>query len=242
MGEDLIYMRNRFYSPVLGRFMAEDPIGLAGGDVSFYRYTGNDPVDWVDPEGLMTGVLEGAGIGTITCGPVCGIVGGTIGLGVGIYTGQKIWDHFVDDSGAETSTDVTDNAKDETCDDAVPGDECEDEGECKANNPRWKDCSDMVGDYPLYVYPTRIEAESALSTEISWRWQLEVYEWGCLSGQRAYGGPYGDGNEGVHYNCFIDEDPDDLHVGSLASAPCCDKNDNEDIRWAMFPKDPPSIW
>jgi RHS repeat-associated protein len=54
MGEDLIYMRNRFYSPALGRFMAEDPIGLAGGDVSFYRYVLNDPVNFVDPWGLLT--------------------------------------------------------------------------------------------------------------------------------------------------------------------------------------------
>jgi RHS repeat-associated protein len=52
MGDDLIYMRNRFYAPSTGRFMAEDPIGLAGGDVSFYRYVANDPVNWVDPWGL----------------------------------------------------------------------------------------------------------------------------------------------------------------------------------------------
>jgi len=33
--------------------MAEDPIGLAGGDVSFYRYVSNDPVNLVDPWGLF---------------------------------------------------------------------------------------------------------------------------------------------------------------------------------------------
>ena len=53
LGNDLLYMRNRFYTPTLGRFMNEDPIGLAGGDVSFYRYVSNDPVNWVDPEGLI---------------------------------------------------------------------------------------------------------------------------------------------------------------------------------------------
>ena len=52
MGDDLIYMRNRFYAPSTGRFMSEDPIGLAGGDVSFYRYVANDPVNWVDPDGF----------------------------------------------------------------------------------------------------------------------------------------------------------------------------------------------
>jgi uncharacterized protein RhaS with RHS repeats len=43
--------------------MAEDPIGLAGGDVSFYRYVQNDPVNWVDPWGLEPG---GTGPWTIT--------------------------------------------------------------------------------------------------------------------------------------------------------------------------------
>ena len=52
MSDDLVYMRNRFYSPSLGRFFSEDPIGLAGGDVSFYRYVLNDPVNRIDPSGL----------------------------------------------------------------------------------------------------------------------------------------------------------------------------------------------
>ncbi|MCP3875663.1 MAG: RHS repeat-associated core domain-containing protein, partial [Desulfobacteraceae bacterium] len=55
MGNDLTYMRNRFYMPSMGRFYSEDPIGLAGGDVSFYRYVQNDPVNWIDPEGLEMG-------------------------------------------------------------------------------------------------------------------------------------------------------------------------------------------
>jgi RHS repeat-associated protein len=49
--DDLLYMRNRFYAPSLGRFMTEDPIGLAGGDVGLYRYVQNDPVNFVDPTG-----------------------------------------------------------------------------------------------------------------------------------------------------------------------------------------------
>jgi uncharacterized protein RhaS with RHS repeats len=34
--------------------MTEDPIGLAGGDVGLYRYVQNDPVNFVDPYGLLT--------------------------------------------------------------------------------------------------------------------------------------------------------------------------------------------
>jgi len=52
-GNDLLYMRNRFYSPSTGRFITEDPIGFAGGDISFYRYVLNDPVNLVDPDGLI---------------------------------------------------------------------------------------------------------------------------------------------------------------------------------------------
>ena len=57
--EDLIYMRNRFYSANLGRFLSEDPIGLAGGDASFYRYVLNDPVNFSDPLGLAEWMIRG---------------------------------------------------------------------------------------------------------------------------------------------------------------------------------------
>jgi len=31
------------YDPTVGRFLEEDPIGIAGGDLNFYRYCGNGP-------------------------------------------------------------------------------------------------------------------------------------------------------------------------------------------------------
>lgn len=37
--------------------MTKDPIGFAGGDYNLYGYVGNNPVNWVDPEGLTAGVL-----------------------------------------------------------------------------------------------------------------------------------------------------------------------------------------
>ncbi|HEU4714499.1 MAG TPA: RHS repeat-associated core domain-containing protein [Pyrinomonadaceae bacterium] len=48
----LLYYRARFYDPQLGRFMSEDPIGLAGG-INFYAYVGNSPVNYIDPWGLQ---------------------------------------------------------------------------------------------------------------------------------------------------------------------------------------------
>ncbi|MEN8123215.1 MAG: RHS repeat-associated core domain-containing protein, partial [Bacteroidota bacterium] len=50
---DLYFMRNRFYMPSTGRFINEDPIGLAGG-INMYAYVINDPVNFVDPLGLET--------------------------------------------------------------------------------------------------------------------------------------------------------------------------------------------
>jgi RHS repeat-associated protein len=48
----LYHVRSRYYSPQLGRFISEDPLGFRGGDVDFYAYVGNDPIDYVDPFGL----------------------------------------------------------------------------------------------------------------------------------------------------------------------------------------------
>ena len=42
-GTGLYYYRARYMSPVMGRFVSEDPIGLAGGD-NIYAYVGGDPV------------------------------------------------------------------------------------------------------------------------------------------------------------------------------------------------------
>ncbi len=47
----LYYVRNRWYDVMLGRFLSEDPIGLAGG-INPYVYAGNDPVNNTDPLGL----------------------------------------------------------------------------------------------------------------------------------------------------------------------------------------------
>ncbi len=45
------YLRNRWYDPTTGRFLTQDPIGLAGG-VNLYAYAGGNPVAFNDPFGL----------------------------------------------------------------------------------------------------------------------------------------------------------------------------------------------
>lgn len=48
----LYYYRARYYQPRLQRFIAEDPIGFAGG-INVFSYTENIPLAWKDPLGLM---------------------------------------------------------------------------------------------------------------------------------------------------------------------------------------------
>jgi RHS repeat-associated protein len=50
----LYFMRARWYEPQTGRFLSEDPMGLAGG-INPYVFAGNDPISGADPTGLQDG-------------------------------------------------------------------------------------------------------------------------------------------------------------------------------------------
>jgi RHS repeat-associated protein len=49
---NLYYYRKRYYDPLAGRFLSEDPIYFQGG-IDFYRYVDNDPIAFADPYGLQ---------------------------------------------------------------------------------------------------------------------------------------------------------------------------------------------
>jgi RHS repeat-associated protein len=49
----LYYYRARYFSPPLGRFLAEDPIKIVGGSLNFYAYVKNSPLRFTDPTGLL---------------------------------------------------------------------------------------------------------------------------------------------------------------------------------------------
>ncbi len=72
----LIRFGYRDYNPDTGRWTAKDPILFQGGDTDLYGYVLNDPVNFVDPEGLMIplvlavkialGVITAVGVSTAT--------------------------------------------------------------------------------------------------------------------------------------------------------------------------------
>ena len=65
------YYRARFYKPDIGRFLQTDPLGYVNG-MNLYTYVGNNPLNWIDPWGLL-----GFGIGISGSGGTG--VGGTVG-------------------------------------------------------------------------------------------------------------------------------------------------------------------
>jgi RHS repeat-associated protein len=72
----LYYVRARWYDPAQGRFVSEDPIGLAGG-INMYSYVGNSPTNFRDPSGLapctiaMQGLLRSVGVSEWIIGKLC---------------------------------------------------------------------------------------------------------------------------------------------------------------------------
>ena len=52
LGTGLLQMRARWYSPSLGRFLSEDPIGFSGGS-NWFAYADGNPISLSDPFGLF---------------------------------------------------------------------------------------------------------------------------------------------------------------------------------------------
>ncbi|HAS1027648.1 RHS repeat-associated core domain-containing protein [Enterobacter cloacae] len=56
----LHYNLFRYYDPQVGRFIVQDPIGLAGGNLNLYHYAPN-PLVWIDPMGLALSGVDFSG-------------------------------------------------------------------------------------------------------------------------------------------------------------------------------------
>ena len=68
--------RNRVYSPTLGRWLSNDPLGFEAGDVNTYRTEINSPLNQVDPDGLVLPLI-GWGVAAYVVGE-----GGVFGYGL----------------------------------------------------------------------------------------------------------------------------------------------------------------
>ena len=88
--------RFRYYDPEMGRFISEDPIGFKKGSINLFAYVSNNPVNKIDPLGLLIysptwkgylGVLLG-GVG-LALAPEFLVAGGVF---VVVGAGLTIWD------------------------------------------------------------------------------------------------------------------------------------------------------
>jgi RHS repeat-associated protein len=82
------YYRARYYDPIIGRFISEDPKGFGGGSINLYAYCLNNPVNCNDPTGEIPLPIVTGGIGF-----VAGAVGNTAGQVIGqLINNGKITD------------------------------------------------------------------------------------------------------------------------------------------------------
>jgi RHS repeat-associated protein len=92
-GLSLYGFRARSYSPVTQRFVSEDPIGVAGGDVNLYSYVGDAPTEYTDPQGTTVAGGGGGGFGTTGGRKDAGC--GFLGIGCADDALAGFWDWLV---------------------------------------------------------------------------------------------------------------------------------------------------
>jgi RHS repeat-associated protein len=80
----LHYSIARYFDPVLGRYLSRDPLTYLGG-LNFYTYAGNDPVNAVDPLGLLT--LTPRWLRTVVAGVTAAAVGVLVGIATAPFLG-----------------------------------------------------------------------------------------------------------------------------------------------------------
>lgn len=87
----LLYMRARYYSPELKRFINSDPARFDGG-LNWYAYANNSPLLFIDPTGLFFGtpLTFSEFVGAAVSGALHGAAVYAKGLAVGVATGAVV--------------------------------------------------------------------------------------------------------------------------------------------------------
>ena len=95
----LYHYRARQYDAETGRFLQEDPIGFAAGDLNIYRYVGSNPLSYADPSGLSAiekgglskqALQNSTGLGSVAAraGCIFGNLGGVLSAVSAASTGN----------------------------------------------------------------------------------------------------------------------------------------------------------
>ena len=85
----LVRFGYRDYDPEIGRWTAKDPIGFEGGNTDLYGYVLNNPVNYIDPYGLVDwGKVVGGGIAAV--GGAVGVVAGAVVAGIGVVEAGSV--------------------------------------------------------------------------------------------------------------------------------------------------------
>jgi RHS repeat-associated protein len=163
---NLYYYRARYYSLYTGRFLQADPIGYLSG-LNLYTYTGNNPINWVDPSGefVLGGGLRGMDKLKF-CIKACGIL-----RDKEIALAKKVYNH------AKAAAAAVRTWCHNFCDSKAPPGKCPEEDPLDKNEGCHKLCEVLyTNSMALYF----IAYESALSSA----WQTYGYcNIGCVINQ-----------------------------------------------------------